>query len=196
MNSKKNIIIIITVILLCVILLLYKVIFSRQVFFDQINSKLVNYNFKIFNLNKMDALLGKQRYVYAGNVNKNYIAIITYKDRNALIKQYAVDKNGTLNLTVPKEYNFIISLHANKTITYTWNIENDINNKIIKLEKQSWIDIPIPRSKRGKKGISYDRQNFYFKPLKSGNEKIIMRYEHQTLSGRPYDEITFNIQIK
>lgn len=35
------------------------------------------------------------------------------------------------------------------------------------------------KSSKNAEGVNYDRQNFYFNPLKAGNEKITMRYEHQ-----------------
>lgn len=38
----------------------------------------------------------------------------------------------------------------------------------------------MPKSEKGKEGSNYDRQNFYFKPLKSESEKLVMRYEHYT----------------
>lgn len=168
----------------------------RQIYNDPQNMKSLNYSFIIYNSNNMDKILSKQKYGYPLKTNNQYIAIITYKNIIGSLKQYVVGNDKTLNLTIPKDSEFIISLHANRTIMYTWNIKNNINNGIIQFKKRSWIAIPTPISEWGKKGENYDRQNFYFKPLKSGNEKMIMRYEHQTQSGKRYEEITFNIQIK
>lgn len=175
---------------------------SKQVIVDPQNSKNLNYDFIILNANCIDKTMSTQKYGYDGS--KEYIAIVTYKpitvitnhSKNAEMKQYLIDNNGTLNLSIPRDSKFIISLYANRTIMYTWNIKNNINNGIIKYINRSWIVIPTPISEWGYKGIDYDRQNFYFQPLKSGNEKVVMRYEHQTQQRKQFFEITFNIKIE
>ena len=48
---------------------------------------------------------------------------------------------------------------------------------IIKFKNRSSIEIPLPNSLKNTTGSNFDRQNFYFKPIKVGNEKIVMRYE-------------------
>ena len=176
---------------------------SKQVIVDPQNSKNLNYDFIILNANCIDKTMSTQRYGYIGG-EKEYIAIVTYKPitvitnhfKNAAMKQYPIDNNGTLNLTISKDSNFIISLPANSIITYTWNIKNNINDGIIKFTNRFWIDIPTPISEWGYKGVDYDRQNFYFQSLKSGNEKVVMRYEHQTQQRNKFFEITFNIKIE
>lgn len=52
----------------------------------------------------------------------------------------------------------------------------------MRLKNRSWIEILMPKSERGKCGENFNRKNFYFEPLKSDSEKIVMRYEHETLS--------------
>jgi predicted secreted protein len=168
---------------------------SKHVLIDEQNTKLLNYNFKIANLENIDKTLSNQRYSYSTNIKK-YVAVVTYQSKNASIKQYLINNDGTVNFTVPKDSHFIISLPANRIITYTWNIKNNIDNGVIKFESRSWIDIPMPRSERGTVGMNYDRQNFYFKTIKSGNEKVVMRYEHQTEQRSEFFEITFNIKIE
>lgn len=167
---------------------------TQNVLLDEHNSKLLNYNFRIANLKNIDKTLSKQRYSYSTNIDKECVAVIIYKSKNAAMKQYYVDDyGGNVDITVPKDSKFIISLHESCTITYTWGITNNIDNGVIKLKNRSWIEIPMPKSERGKCGENFNRQNFYFEPLKSGSEKIVMRYEHETLSEQPYKEITFNI---
>ncbi|MBU5454470.1 protease inhibitor I42 family protein [Caproiciproducens sp. MSJ-32] len=179
-----------------IMLLAFTVGCSENVLLDEQNSKRLNYNFKISDLKNIDQTLSKQRYSYSTNVDKRYVAVITYQSKNATIKQYLVNKDGIVELTIPKDSPFIISLHANRTITYTWNVKNSIDNELIKLENRSWINVPIPKSEKDKDGANYDRQNFYFKSLKSGSEKLVMRYEHQSEHRDEFFEITFKIKIE
>lgn len=169
---------------------------SKQVLIDDYKSKSLNYNFTIANVKNIDKTLSKQKYIYSAYSNRKYVAIITYKSHKASIKQYPLDNHETLELTIPKDSKFVISLHANSTTIYTWNIKNNIDNGIIQLENRSWINIPLPLEDRHASGASYDRQNFYFKPLKEGNEQVIMRYEHQTMETNGYFEAVFNIKIQ
>lgn len=112
------------------------------------------------------------------------------------IFQFLINKDGSLDINIPKGSSFILSLPANRTVTYTWNIKNTIENGIIRTDSRSWIEIPLPRSAKGKDGANYDRQNFYFNTVNSGNEKIVLRYEPQTEQGNEYFEITFNVKIE
>lgn len=107
-----------------------------------------------------------------------------------------MEKDESVDLVLPKGSLFIVSLHANRTIAYTWNVRNNIDNGIIQLENRTWIEIPLPKSEKGKAGANYDRQNFYFEPLKSGSEKIVLRYEHQTEQSNESFEFTFNIEVQ
>lgn len=168
---------------------------SKNILFDEQDSKSLNYKFKIQDLDNIDKTLQKQKYSYSTNRENKYIAIITYKSKDASMNQYIIDNNGTKELTIPEDTEFIISLDRNSTITYTWNIKNNIDNGIIKLLQQSFIDIPTG-TKKPKPGEDYDRQNLYFKSLKSGNEKLVLRYEHNTDPKNEYFEITLNIKIQ
>ena len=182
--------------LLTIVTLLFMSGCSNHVLIDEQNSKLLNYNFRISNPKKIDKILSNQRYAYTTKLDSTYAAVIIIQSKNASIKQYLIETNGSLNLSIPKNCEFIISLPKNCTISYTWNIINNIDNGIIKFEHCSRIEIPIPRSEKGECGTNYDRQSFYFKTLKSGDEKIVMRYEHVTLSSQPYKEINFNIKAE
>lgn len=168
---------------------------SKNVLLDEQKSKLLKYNFNIADLENIDKTLRNLRYSYSTNIDKKYAAVITCQSKKALINQYLVNKDGIVDCTVTKDSNIIISLPANRTIAYTWNIKNNLDNGVIQLENRTWINIPIPESEKGKTGVNYDRQNFYYKTIKAGNEKIIIRYEHQTEQRDEYFEITFNIKI-
>lgn len=193
MINKKYIFIFILILIMAILLFITNRL--NHVLIDEQNSRLLDYNFKISSPEKTNKILSNQRYAYTTKLDSKYIAVIIIQSHKASIKQYLVKDNGVLNLSIPKDCEFVISLYANRTITYTWNIKNNINNNIIKLEDTSWIDIPTPISKRGYTGVNYDRQNFYFEPLKAGNEKIVMKYEHNTMKDFKSFNITFNINI-
>ena len=181
---------------LLIIFLIIITLCSKNVFLDKQNDKLSNYNFKITDIKSIDKTLSNQKYLYSTNADKKYVAVITYQSKVASINQYLVDKDGQIDLIIPKGSLFIISLHANRTIAYTWNIKNSIENGIIQLQDRSWIEIPLTKSEKGKDGTNYDRQNFYFKSLKSGNEKVVLRYEHKTEQNNESFEVTFNIEVE
>ncbi|MFL0247282.1 hypothetical protein [Candidatus Clostridium stratigraminis] len=168
---------------------------SKQVLLNESNSNLLNYNFKITNLKNIDKTLSNQKYGYSTDPNRKYAAVIIYQGKKASMNQYLVNKSDIVNLNIPKDSFFIISLHANCTIASSWNIKNNIDNGIIQFQNRSWIDIPMPKSEKGKPGLNYNRQNFYFKTLKLGSQKIIMRYEHEVEEIDEPFEINFNIKI-
>lgn len=169
---------------------------SKNVLLDEENSELLNYDFKIENMMNVDNTLSKQTYCYTKCVDKKYVAVIIYNSDTASMNQYAINKDGTVDITIPKDCGFILSLPANRTITYTWNIKNNFENGIIEFEDRSWIYIPIPRFEQKSIEINYDRQNFYFEPIKLGNEKLVMRYEYERGQRNKFFEITFNIKIQ
>lgn len=169
---------------------------SNNVLLNEERDRILNYEFKVSDTKNIDKTLSKQRYSYSTDIYKKFAAVVTYKSKDASMKQYLINEDGTVDLTIPKDSNFIISLPANRIIAYTWNIKNSIDTELISFENRSWIHIPMPKSSRNTEGDNYDRQNFYFKPLKSGSQKIVMRYEHQTEQREESFEITFNITIE
>jgi len=169
---------------------------SKNVVIDEKKGNLLNYDFEISDTQNIDETLINQKYCYSTHIDKEYIAIVTYKSKNASMRQYLISKDGIIDLTIPKDSDFIISLHANRTIAYTWNIKNNLDNGVIQFKNRSWIDIPMPESEKGKTGVNYGRQNFYFKSIESGNEKVVMRYEHETEKRNEFFEVTLNIKIE
>lgn len=182
--------------LLAIVTLLFMSGCSDHVLIDEQNSKLLNYNFRISNPKKIDKILSKQRYAYTTKIDSTYAAVIIIQSKNASIKQYLVEDYESLNLSIPKNCELIISLAENGASGYKWNIIDNIGNGVIKYEYSFMIELPMPRSEKGKCDANYKRQNFYFKPLKSGDEKIVMRLEHKTLIWQPYRDITFNIKVE
>ncbi|MDT8717758.1 protease inhibitor I42 family protein [Clostridium sp. 19966] len=180
-----------------IMLFIFAIFYSlKQVYFDDKDSNHVNYDFRISNLKDMDKSLSRQSYYYTVSSDKVYIALITYKENKASMKQYLVNENGSIDLTISKDNNFIISLHANSTIAYTWNIKSSLNNKVIKFDKKSSISIPTPKSDYGKDGVNHSRENFYFNTLNAGSEKIDLRYESKVRKNSEFIDITFDINIE
>lgn len=169
---------------------------SNSVMLDEENSNLLNYEFKISNEEKMDKILSNQKYSYSTNIDKKFIAVIIYDSKNASIQQYLINNKQILDLVIPKESKFIISLPANRIITSTWNIKNELKNDVIEFLDRSWIEIGTPKLQKGQEGMNYDRQNFYFKSIESGNQDLVMRYEHQTEEREDFFEVTLNIIIE
>lgn len=144
----------------------------------------------------MDKELSNQKYSYSTDIDKKYVAIATFKSEKTLINQYLINKDGTLDLNLPIGTLFAISLPANRTVAYTWNIKNNLDNGVIQYENRSWIYSTLPKTEINTDGMSYDRQNFYFISGLIGNEKVVMRYEYQAEQNNDYFEITFCINVQ
>ncbi|OPJ63787.1 protease inhibitor I42 family protein [Clostridium oryzae] len=190
--------ILVTVLVILVFVIAIRFIFPKShVILDKPKNQLLKYSFYIGKSKNLGKVLSKQTYNYTTEINKYIIAVIEYNSSKAELRQYEVKNNETLNITVSSKSRFIISLPANRTIMCTWNIKNNIKNDIFKLDKRDWIEIPTPRSQIGEKGTNYDRQDFYFTPLKKESTNMKIRYEHQTLKNdKYYFDINFNIKAK
>jgi len=168
----------------------------NQVVIQKNQTKLMNYNFYFISETKMDEILNKQRYSFSQSIDQKYISVITLDKYKGSVKEYNIDKEGSTNITIPKDKDFIISFPCYSCSIYIWNMKNNINSEIIKFTKSSRIDLPTPFSERGKCGNGYDRQNFYFSSLKEGTEKLKLRYEHPENPDQEYYETTLNISVK
>lgn len=163
---------------------------------EEQETRLLDYTFEIKDTKAVDSILSDQKFIYSTNTEKKYAAVISYKLDVASLKQYPVENSGTVDLTIPKGSNFILSLPANKTIAYTWNIKDENAEESVRFENRTWIEVDSPKPPKDSTGVDYSRQNFHFRALKEGNTKIVMRYEHQTEERNEYFEITFNIKIQ
>jgi predicted secreted protein len=163
---------------------------------EETESRLLDYTFEIKDTKAIDDILSNQKFIYSTNTDRKYIAVITNKLDIASLKQYPVEKDGTVDLTIPKGSNFVLSLPANKTIAYTWNIKSEDNEGNIRFDSRAWIEVDSSKPPKNSVGIDYSRQNFHFRALKEGNTKLVMRYEHQTEESNEYFEVTINIKIK
>lgn len=161
--------------------------------------KLQDYSFK-YNKSKsdLDIPLMNKKFCYFKDTStdqrKECISVITYRKGKAHFKEYMVSDNDTISLDIPEDESFIISLYANSTITYTWNTSDYIDKNILNYIKKTRIQIYGPGND-GATGVSYDRENLYFKPSGKGDVKILIKYEHETQKSNPTFNINFDINI-
>ncbi|WBW96169.1 protease inhibitor I42 family protein [Oceanirhabdus sp. W0125-5] len=159
--------------------------------------KLLEYNFSYDDISKINKKLSKQKYSYSTKTNKNIISIISLDNGKAYVKEYIINDNEVKDIEISKK-DFIISLHANSTILYTWNIKNSSHLKtdeIFELKSKKTIGIPFSTDADGE---NYNRENFLFEVKKEGTQKIVLRYEHCENAEKlkdDYNEITFNLKV-
>lgn len=134
----------------------------------------------------MVTALNVKSYYYTTDVNKKYIAVITYQDTTALMK-------------LPCGSKIAISLPANRTVSFRWSLsDRNYANSIMQLYDYSWIKIQRNVIDIVKEGENYDRENFYFNALDEGDINFIMRYEslsNKSIENNDYFEIKFKITI-
>lgn len=179
-----------------VIILITFIISPKRIIVSNSSSPPLKYNFGISNIDKLDKLLSNQRFNYSTDINKKYISIILLENNTAYVEEHIVTDGGATDITIPQNTNFIISLDANSTIAYTWNIKNNFNTDTIDFIKKTNIFVPMPLFKPKTDGDGYDRENLYLKSLNKGNDKLVLRYEHKEGQNTQFFESTLNINIK
>lgn len=179
-----------------IIILIAFLISPKRIIVSNCSSPPLKYNFGFGNIDKLDKLLSNQRFNYSTDINKKYISIIILENNTAYVVEHIVTDGGITDITLPQNTNFIISLHANSTIAYTWNIKNKFNTATIDFIKKNKISVPKPLFKPKTDGDNYDRENLYFRSLNKGNEKLVLRYEHREGQTTQFFESTLNINIK
>ena len=182
MKIKDRLIIIIAIVVVIILCILYP---SKQVYFEgdeNINS-IMNYSFGCSENENIDDVLKNQKYIYSRDnyedYLEDYLAIIVYEDNKAYLNQYKVYytkdgevSSGKVNITLPHNCNFIISLPDNKE-TYEWNIRED--GKFIKLNEKSNIDINYGLED----STGFARENLYFICNDGGEEQLELIYEQE-----------------
>ena len=131
-------------------------------------------------------------YVNATNGTKNVYVIV--KDGWLLkFKKYNINKNGSISIKIPKNSEFILSLHANVTIAYNWEILSNSEPSIIEYLGGSYVEPPEYNIHfRQLKGESPRRQNLWFKSLNKGSSNLSLRYRHIET---PQDEYNYDITV-
>lgn len=157
-------------------------------------NNLQEYKFSYNEISKIDKLLTKQKYTYSSNIKDKVISIFILGDNMVIGKEYLISKDSLIDINVPKDKKIIISFPYNKTINYSWNIRNEIDNKILNFNNISKLQLPITNEE--KDGVNYMRQNFLFHTVNKGLQKLIFRYQHNTGDNDEYFEISLNIMVE
>lgn len=146
---------------------------------SNIDDKLNNYNFKI-----------------SKAVDSKIIYIAFLNDNSLSLKDYEVTNNEAINITCKANEEFIVSLHANSTIAYSWTITDNFDTSILNFEKQTKIKgLGNYKNAKSTIGTSFRRQNFYFKALKSGNVKLPFKYCHLNSPSQSQNCFKFDVCI-
>ncbi len=129
-------------------------------------------------INDINSILSSKFYdiVDNGKITSFYLIIVNEKDLD--IKQYLINysDDSVKNIRTPHNKDFILLFHRNATIPYTWNLVYDELNEYVKLEDIFIIRCPIEENKKRREGVSNDRQNFYFKASKKGEQMLSFEY--------------------
>ena len=142
-----------------------------------------------------DAFLEKLPYFVPTEADTRCLAVIKCDGKNTTFQEYVVKIGDSLDLQTNVGDQLIISQYANRTIAYTWQIENLESLQTISLVDRTWMRVPQPDSEKDKEGANRDRQNFYFKALKAGTEPLRMHYQHQIEARGEVFEIQINISV-
>jgi len=190
-NTFSSIFIIFTMLLFIILLSSC----SKHVIIGDANAKLLEYTFKYKDSEKLDEILQKQRYTFSKDSTKKIISIIFLNGKQAKIKEYITSNEDILDIIVPPNTDFIISLPIFTTVTYTWNIKNDIEDDTIIFISKSRINF-FSSSAKKTDGEGYGRENFYFNASDERTQKLCFRYEHETGIYPEYYDLTINISLK
>lgn len=136
-------------------------------------------------------------YVNPTDGTKNIYVVV--KDGWLLkFKKYNISEKGSININIPKNSEFILSLHANVTIAYRWDILGSTAPKIIEYLGDSYVEPHDYKIHfRQLKGESPRRQNLWFKSLDKGADKLDLRYRHNETPQNEYHyDITVNLIIE
>lgn len=178
------------------ILLSFSMIILMMTFSGCSRNKIHSYN-KTYpaNVDDTDKFLIDKKFDISTDSNKRIVYIASPESDENIFDRYEISNNGIINVNVELGKKFVISLHANRTIAYEWNIKNNIDNSILNFEKKTKFYVPV-KNKEKSIGMDYSRQNFHFKSLNKGNQNIVLMYEHIGSSRPDYFKITINVNVK
>lgn len=189
MGAKKIILLLISVILVISVMVINVMPIQKE------SKSELSYEITKEEYEEWDLVLMKQKYISSTQADERYAAVFIYSGNEGELKQYLIENDGNINITVPAESKYVISLPANSTVAYSWNIKNEMNDRIIVFDQLTQTENPMPKKDIGKVGVSYARQNFYFHSKESGIGKLVMGYEHVTEQRDDTIEVTFHIKI-
>lgn len=148
------------------------------------------------NNSNIDDILNNYNFKISKSVDSKIIYIAFLKGNTVSLKDYEVTNGSVINITCKADEEFIVSLHANSTIAYSWTTDNNFDSSILSFEKQTKIKgSGNYKNANNTMGTSFRRQNFYFKALKNGNVKLPFKYCHLNSPSQSQNCFKFDISI-
>jgi hypothetical protein len=142
--------------------------------------KLKSYNYEIFK-----------------SVNKDVkdVYLISDNGKSLTFTRYLIKNNGDLNIVLPHNKNFIISLQANSVVAAKWKFSDVINKSGLKLVGEELIDIvdDYQKNNPGSTGYSATRQFFYLCSKNVGSSSSKFNYL-STSDNRNFFKFKLNIK--
>lgn len=91
----------------------------------------------------------------------------------------------------------VISLHANATIDYKWNVENAAGSNAIEVINISFHENTsiIDYFRTIRDGENNQSQNIFLRTFDLGNEDLLLTYKHNTLNNQEAFNIKVNISV-
>lgn len=180
-------------------ILIYTLLFSFSLSITGCNNINKKASSTLGNNSNVDDILNNYNFKISKSIDSKIIYIAFLNARNLSLKDYEVTNGKTINITCRSNEKFVVSLHANSTIAYSWNTNNDFNNSILKFEKETKIaglgNYKNSKNTKNTIGTSFRRQNFYFKPLKNGNTKLSFKYCHLNSLFQAQNCFNFNVFV-
>lgn len=160
------------------------------------STDLLEYTVKYKNISYLDSILKKQRFTYSLHINKKILSIITLGGKYATVKEMEFYPNKVVNIDIPANTNFILSLPTHTTVTYTWNMLENHQASLVKFNNKTSIELPMPIKYIGADGAGYGRENFYFKTLSQhGTQRLIFRYQSKSNNTGDYFEGIIDVNV-
>lgn len=149
---------------------------------SNMNSELLNYNYQFYE---------------NGYRQTRYFYLITKFNNKLNFKKLSVKNNDVVKISVKRNQEFIISLHANITINSKWSFYQNFEKNKLAYLKTEWLNIIDEYQKKNPKSIGYSaaRQFFYFKAKQIGESSTLFKYKDNS-SNKVYFEFILDINSK
>lgn len=120
------------------------------------------------------------------------VYLIDYNKPLTKFTLYTFDKNTNIEINISKNHEFILSLSTFSS-PFNWKIDSTSSDGIIKFEHYDSVEPVSFKLDSALKGESNNRENFLFKALSSGTEKIHFQYKN---SERTQNDLYITINVK
>lgn len=182
---------------LAILLFIFVFIFICVIVYINVSSKKPRESINIIkyeNQSQIEQIIKEYEYDISLDINKKYLYLILINEGSIEFKKFLFSKNETVDINVPNESNFILSLRAERMIPYEWEIS--YNSNYLELSEKKWIHVGNLKSNKDKEGMSSERQFFYFTALNKGQSIITLKYDHLTLTVDDYFKMKVRIKVE